>query len=575
MKRCCMVFGLLLLFQAASAQKVLRNIDVITSDGDSLATDIYIPNGNGSFPVILMRTPYDKSKRDYGDFFNKEGYVYIVQDVRGKYESSGEFRAWIDERLDGYETLDWIQAQPWCDGNIGLLGSSYSGYSAMQLAPSRHPALKAIVNNSGPGDMYTVIYPGGVFHNTAILPWTMAITHNKTRYFPPYQTGLSINDLVEFKPLNDAFIKNNYVGTFWNYLINHQTKDPYWQSINLSNYDKISIPIQHITGWYDFICTSALDSYFEISGEQKKNLGETNQELIIGPWVHDAMKNGITKVGDTDFGEVVKVGKDRHYTEAVEFFDRYLKPDNTISKSSPDLRIFELGSNQWKSFNEWPATNPLNMYLSSTKGANSLDGDGFLSEDISNERSIDKFTFDPENPVPTKGGANIHFAFFGEMLGIRDQRQIEKRNDVLVYTSNALKSKLNVLGKIKAHLYVSTDADDSDFTAKIVEVKEDGTANIIQEGIQRLRFTDSFEKASFKKPGEVTAIEIDMGYISIEIQKGSQIRVEISGSNSPKYALNPNTKEDPMTTRTFKKANQSIFMSKDYPSRIVLPILQN
>lgn len=568
------LFCLFFIHQSALAQKALKDVSIVTSDGDSLATDIFLPEGEGPFPVILLRTPYSKSQRQFGDFFNAQGYAFVVQDVRGKFQSTGQFRAWIDEKMDGYETLTWIEKQPWSDGNIGFLGSSYSGYAAMQMAPLKHPALKAIVNNSGPGDMYTVIFPGGAFHNTAILPWTVAITQNKTVNFPPYPSSLSISDLASYRSLNNGMIKNGYKGVFWNYLINHQSKDVYWDQINLSKPESIDVPVLHVTGWYDFISTSALDSYLSIvKGQSARNL-PVNQELVVGPWIHDAMINGATQVGEVDFGESVKVGLTAHYKQAVNFFDKYLK-DGSGQPAVNRVEFFEVGSNKWFRQESWPETKEWNLYLSSKTGANGAQGDGGLSKAKAKKSLTDKFTFDPDKPIPTLGGANIHFPFFGPIQGIKDQTSLEKRKDMLIYTTDALTEDVRIFGKIKAQLFVSTSAVDADFTAKIVEVTPDGKANIIQEGIRRLSFAKTYQNKAELKPNSIAELEIDMGYISMRIAAGSKIRIEISSSNFPKYALNPGTGEDALLTSEFLKANQTLYMSKEHASRVIIPVIRD
>lgn len=567
-------FSLLLITQIAQAQKALKNVSVLTSDGDSLATDIFLPEGEGPFPVILLRTPYSKSQRQFGDFFNAQGYAFVVQDVRGKFQSSGQFRAWIDEKLDGYETLNWIEEQSWCDGNIGFLGSSYSGYAAMQVAPLKHPALKAIVNNSGPGDLYTVIFPGGAFHNTAILPWTTAFTQNKTVNFPPYKSGLSISDLTSYRSLNDGMQKNGYDGVFWNYLINHQQKDAYWDQVNLLEPASIDLPILHVTGWYDFIGTSALDSYLSIvEGQQARNL-PVNQELVVGPWIHDAMINGQTQVGEVDFGESVKVGLTAHYKQATNFFNKYLK-GGSGKPAVNGVEFFEVGSDKWFRQESWPETEAWNLYLSSKSGANGVEGDGRLIEAKAKKSLKDEFIFNPKKAIPTLGGANIHFPFFGPIQGIKDQTALEKRKDMLIYTTEALKEDVRIFGKMKAQLFVSTSALDADFTAKIVEVTPDGKANIIQEGIRRLSLAKTYQNKVEVKPNTMTELEIDMGYISMRIAAGSKIRIEISSSNFPKYVLNPGTGEDALLTSEFLKANQTLYMSKENASRVIIPVIRD
>jgi len=550
------------------AQETITDYFIVTSDKDSLATDIYIPKGAGPFPVILMRTPYDKRQRKYGKIFNDNGYVYIVQDVRGRVKSSGPFKGWIDEELDGFETIEWIIKQNWSDGNVGLIGSSYSAYAAMQIASTNHPAIKAVVNNSGPIDLYNVIFPGGVFHNTALLPWTMAFTQHRGFNFPPYESGLSMDQLARQKPLNDAFTKNNYTGTFWNYLVNHQTRDGYWRMLNVSDTDQIDIPILHVTGWFDFIASSAIDGYLNIAEGQKRRNMPVNQEIQIGPWIHDDMMNGRTEVGEIDYGDNVKVGRDPFLEMSINYFDRYLKPKVKLENETSKVTYFDIGSKQWIEANEWPSTNEKVYYLNSEGNAESRT----LSPRSSSSYHMDSFTFNPNDPVNTLGGANIHFPFFGETNGIRTQNSLENRADILFYTSDPLTEDMYIFGKIKANLFVSTSAEDADFTVKINQIHPDGTITNIRDGIQRLSLSKSLSYRSFVASGTVNALEVDLGYISAMIPKGSKINIQVSSSNYPKFSLNPGTVDNPLTTDEFISAKQTLHLSPQYKSAIHIPV---
>lgn len=556
-----LVLTLILCWNFSTAQTTLKDQYIVTSDLDSLATDIYLPEGKGPFPVILMRTPYSKHQRRYEQLFNAKGYVMIVQDVRGRAKSTGRFRAWIDEELDGVETIEWIIKQKWSNGKIGLLGTSYSGYAAMQLASTNHPAIKVVVNNSGPVDLYNVIFPGGVFHNTAILPWTMAFTENNGFNFPPYKSGLSMDQLAKQMPLNDAFTKNKYTGAFWNYLLNHQTKDGYWRTVNVSDADQFDIPILHITGWFDFISTSAIDGYLKIIEGQKRRTGKNNQKLIIGPWIHDDMMNGNTKVGEVDYGKDVKVGLRNFLDMSITYFDTYLK-DSKSSNELPKIKFFEIGSKKWIEVNELPKTKEIVYYLNSDRSL----------QRKTSSKGKDTFVFDPNNPIETLGGANIHFPFFGDTNGIRTQNQLEKRKDLLVYSSETLKKSLNVFGKIKATLYVSTSAEDADFTVKINQVHSDGTITNLRDGIQRLSFSKSLNYRQFPEPESINKVEVDLGYISALIPKGSKISIHISSSNYPKFSLNPGTKQNALKTSEFSTATQTIYSSSKYKSSIRIPV---
>lgn len=566
MKKVKYIIGFLFFtLHAVTAQESLLNQHIDTSDGDSLATNISIPKGEGPFPVILMRTPYDKDQRKYGALFNSKGYVFVVQDVRGRGQSTGQFRAWIDEELDGIETIDWITSQPWCDGNIGVLGSSYSGYAAMQLAGSAHPALKAIVNNSGPANLYDVIFPGGAFHATAILPWTMAITHNKGFNFPPYTSGLSMNQLVRNLPLSHSFEKNGYEGVFWDYLIKHQVEDTYWDKVNIKHVDRIKIPILHITGWYDFIATSALDGYKDIVNAQKKSGMKPNQDLWVGPWIHDDMMNGRTAVGEVNFGEDVKVGLSAFLERSIAYFDQHLKPHMGFKDNQTSFRYFETGSNTWIESEEWPQTTEKHFYLGNSQST------GTLSLKQPKEAQSLTFKHDPMIPVETNGGANIHFPFFGDTNGIQSQLATQDGTS-LWFTSSPLSEDLHIFGKISARIHFSTTARDADLAIKLNQVDAEGRITNIVDGIQRISLRKNRRQRTFSKVNVPVEVEVDLGYISTNIPAGHRLNIQISGSNYPKYGLNPGTKKNALTTDEFKSYEQTIHFSQTVPSLLSIPV---
>lgn len=562
--RTTLIFSLLISAFLANGQRQIIDQYVLMSDHDSLATNIFLPAQEGKYPVVLMRTPYDKSQRQFGEYFNKHGYIFIVQDVRGRVKSSGQFKDWSDEALDGLETINWITQQEWSNGQVGLIGSSYSGYAAMQLAGTNHPAIKAIVNNSGPANLYDVVFPGGVFHNTALLPWTTAFTNNRGFNFPPYSSGLSMNELVRQKPLNNAFVKNNYQGVFWDYIVNHQTEDYYWDQLNANNLALSNVPVLHITSWFDFIGTSAIDAYQKMVQGQQERTKQTNQEMIIGPWIHDDMINGRTKVGEIDFGEDVKFGLNKFLELAIDYYDFHMK--GVTNEARVPFKFFDLGTREWIEATAWPETTQQVFYLSAS------DNEKSLSKTPSLGNKKDSFIFDPSSPVETLGGANIHFPFFGETNGIQTQNVMEDQQGLLVYTTEALNEELNIFGKIKAKLYVSTNAEDADFTVKLNLIDAQGNVTNIRDGIQRLSLSKNRAQRNFVSPGEIVEVEIDMGYVAIVIPKGNQLSIQVSSSNYPKFSLNPGTQENPLMTSEFKKASQTIYMSSTQRSRIELPI---
>lgn len=566
-----MLFFISSVLLKAEDQSYLKdsNVMIRMSDGIQLATDVYKPTKGEKFPVILIRTPYDKENIGVGfaPSFYSHGYVVVVQDCRGKYDSEGTFIPIIQEKKDGLETLNWISNQVWCNGKIGMWGASYLAYCALILAPENHPSLKTIVNISGMGDFYELIFPGGSFHLMAGLTWALANDERAQRSLKE----ISINELFEFIPLYKAPDEVNYEGAFWQLMLDHPAYDRFWKELGLSDkLSKIDIPILHFTGWNDVCYRNTLLVYNGITKQTKQEY--PFQKLIVGPWHHDQQWTGKTTVGDEDFGPEAKMDSERVMDLSLRWFDYWLKGiDNGIIKEPP-VKFFLMGKNDWIETESWPpsAAEKQYWYLQSQNGANGLTGDGRLSlkKPEKNEREYDKFVFNPMNPVPTRGGVNFHF--FPDNLGIRDQRPIEKREDVLVYTSDPFENEIEIIGPLKVVLYASTEGKDTDFTAKLVEVRKDGYARIIEDGIIRGRFRNSKEKPQLMKPGKIYKLTIDLGATAIRINKGNRLRLEISCSNFPKYDRNPNTGEYPLRAENFKKVKQIVYHSLKYPSHIVL-----
>ncbi|MFC2104666.1 CocE/NonD family hydrolase, partial [Bacteroidota bacterium] len=535
-------------------------IKIKMPDGVYLTADLFVPKTNEKLPVILIRTPYGKHQHArYGEFWARNGYVAIVQNTRGKWGSEGEFSPFVDELTDGLATLDWIQNQEWCNGNVGMFGSSYLTYAAMVVASKGHPALKSIYANSGWLTGERIMNPGGAFHLQLSLPWMLHEYNQKYRSLDNYD----LEELFEFLPVSSVFDSLELKAEFWE---DHIEGDV--SLLNTLSYKNINIPIFHVTGWYDFVHDASLDIYRET-----KNNGSLNK-LIVGPWFHGQEESSFTEVGDENFGPVSILGSDSVKKLSLLWFDHTLKGIENEIVNLPNAKVFVMGQNQWKSYNQFPPENiqPEKWYITSNKGANSLNGDGLLTTELHKKAEVDTFTFDPYNPVPTYGGANFHFML--HTIGIKNQRNIEKRNDVLVYTSDVLENNIEIIGSIQVNLFVSTEGKDTDFTAKLVEVRENGYARIIDEGIVQLAHRNSLIERELVEPNEIYEITIELGRTGISIKKGHKLRLEISSSNFPKYIRNANTGEDPYDAKDLIRVKQTIYCGKKYPSHIVLPIIK-
>ncbi len=550
------------LYLSAHVEVESKIIKIPMRDGINLTADLFLPEDNVTLPVILVRTPYGKHQhKSEGEFWASNGYAVVIQDTRGKWDSEGEFSPFVNELDDGLATLDWISEQSWCNGDIGMWGSSYLTHTAMILAAENHPALKTVFGISGWLTGERIINPGGTFHLQLSLPWMLHEKSQKTNALSKYD----MDELFEFLPVSSVFDSLGIAAEFWEEALEEEEslEDQY-------NVDNIDIPIFHMTGWYDFVHDASLDIYKSTS--LKKNI---KNKLMIGPWFHDQFYTTYSEVGDEDFGPESVLGAEKMRELSLQWFDHILKNKTNGIDELPEARIFIMGENKWRDFDAFPPQNVKyeKFYLGSNSGANSLNGDGMISKQKPLCNANDTFVFDPLNPVPTYGGANFHFFLY--TIGVKDQTEIEKRSDVLVYTSDVLEKDLEIVGPVSAVVYASTEGKDTDFTAKLVEVYQNGYAKIITEGIIRASHRNTLGKKELLEPGKVYRLEIDLGSTGIRIGKGSKVRLEVSSSNFPKYARNPNTGEDPYSAKVLKTVNQKIYFGEDYPSHLILPVIHN
>ncbi len=528
------------------------------SDGVKLSTDIYLPAQTGAYPVILLRTPYNKIQmRGYGQFFAANGYVVVAQDVRGEFGSEGDYEPFINEKQDGLEVLDWIAKQSWCDGQIAGFGTSYSGFSALTLMDQQHPNLKTVFNISGWIKPATMNKPGGANHLMLGFPWLLHEASQRSKKKPP----VPLDSLFKVLPLKKAMQVAGIDYPLWE---NPRPMEVLNQDFDFS---KVNIPVFHIGGWFDFVKEGVIENYLLI-----KKHNTAPQKLIVGPWYHNQEHGKSTAAGEVDFGSSSYLGDPGIRDLALRWFNHWLKKKDTGLMNEPEVRLFNIFANEWQNFAQFPPKNTTGtaFYLSSLGKANSLNGDGKLLPQAPRQKSIDYFIYNPLQSVPTQGGANFHF--FPNQLGLKDQTEIEKRQDVLVYTSEAFQAVQNVVGRITLRLFAASEGEDTDFTAKLVLVDENGKALNLCDGIIRARHRNGLEKTELLQVGKVYEFTIDLGHIAFQIKSGQRIRLEVSSSNFPKYDRNLNVAMPTVEAEIPKVVRQSIFHSKRYPSQLVLPV---
>ncbi len=558
----------------------LLNQRIAMRDSVQLDTHVFHPNSASRFPAILIRTPYGKGLDllpSYEAFVNR-GYAMVVQDVRGRYLSDGTFDALDQEGADGYDTLNWIARQPWSDGKVGMLGGSYLGISQWKVAVLNNPHLKAIFPIvSGYDDYLDRFYsPGGAEKLGHRLLWF------SENLLAPGVSRPKFESYIYHVPLRTAdHAATGQTVPMYQRIQDHPTYDSFWKKVSVrEKIDRVHVPVFSVGGWYDNYIQSDLEAFSILSKSASRKNGQ--QRILVGPWPHSMS----VKFAGVDFGQDSSAPL-RAYQ--LEWFDHWLKgaPEQDAIRqysgiwhnvrsevTEAPVQIFVMGANRWRDEQEWPLARTLYtpLYLAGKGHANSLGGDGLLEWKLPKKDKADQFLYDPQKPVPTMGGAvccNPKIFPWGPM----DQRTVERRSDVLVYTTKPLKRALEVTGPVRVMLYAATSMPDTDFTAKIVDVFPNGDARNLTDGLIRLRYRAGIQKAVLARPGEIYPITIDAGVTSNVFLPGHRIRLEVSSSNFPRFDRNPNTGRPIADETVLKKAEQTVYHSPQFPSHMILPVV--
>jgi len=542
--------------------KVIEQLDIKVSmrDGISLSTDLYLPDSPGSFPVLLLRTPYGNGGKGdkEGHFYASRGYVVVIQDTRGRYDSEGLFNGFQPEIFDGYDTQQWVGKQSWCNEKIGTIGGSYNGFTQWMPAPLGSPYLKTMFPSKTFSDFYKEAYQGGAFRILRYSPWSYAMSR-------PYNVEQSfVQNVTDSAYRVIPFIEQDKILgwkiPFLRDWLSHPQNDLYWERSSVGDhYTDIKASIYNLGGWFDSFQQGTLDNFIRMTAPDIDPEIRAKQKLIMGPWVHGSESS---KAGDVDFGEDAAIDSRKI---KLRWFDSQLKGIDNGILQEPPVRIFVMGENVWRVENEWPLarTDYREYYFHSNGNANTLAGDGTLNTNVPKKENPDRFVYDPENPVITPGRDQPI-----------DQREVEAREDVLVYSIGPLKESIEVTGPVKVVLYASSSAINTDFTAKLVDVYPDGRAIRLCEGIIRASFRNPEAPPSAIRPNEVYKYNISLWSTSNLFKAGHQLRVEISSSNFPRFDRNLNTGIFPAMDTTVEKAAQTIYHSEEYPSCIVLPVIK-
>jgi len=578
--RClALIVGIVVMGENAHAKeqygvKVETNVAMTTRDGITLRADIYRPDAPGKFPVILQRTPYDKRNDvSTGLSFASHGFIFVDQDVRGRNASEGDWYPFKYESRDGYDAVEWVADLPYSDGKVGLYGGSYVGATQMLTAIASPPHLLGIMPFVTATDYYEDwAYQGGAFQQLLAQAWSSALAlDGLTRRAAPtaLPTHWNLQHSPDDYPVLDPGNTTADLAKYYFDWIDHPTDDDYWKQWSIQKrFDKILVPALVIGGWYDLFQDGSLRTYMGIksNGGTEAARKETRLVMIVGGHAGFA-----PKIGDLDFG---KKSVPDITGLAIRWYDYLLKgSDDGISKE-PRVRLFVMGKNEWRDEDDWPLARTKNTsyYLHSEGKANTLSGDGTLSTTLPGSEPSDQYVYDPNHPVPTHGGPVLgdtqHYP-----PGPLDQRAVETRPDVLVYTTPAFSHDTEVTGHVTLELYVSSSAVDTDFVGKLIDVSPSGQAENLTDGILRARYRVSDESPELMNPGQVYKMTIDLWSTSNVFLAGHKLRLEIESSNFPRFDRNLNSGLSPETSTMPITATNVIYHDKAHPSALILPVI--
>ena len=564
-------------------------------DGTRLAADIFRPDAPGRFPVLVSRGPYGKEgylgqPNHSMWFFPKNGYAFVNQDCRARFDSEGDdYDPVFQEAQDGWDTVEWAARQSWSTGRVGTTGQSYLGATQYTLAGMNPlpPHLQAMAPVSASSDFHQswVYHTGGAMEWGWMVPYAIfkgrntleragrsdLLTQMDEYVLPPGNFAQPLTDRWYLHlPLRDWIDRLKEAAPYFHEYFDQELDGPYWWRANLlKNLGGVKIPMFHVSSWYDIFLEGALNSFQAIRERGASELARNNQRLLIGPWAHirPFTEPNSGGAGDIDFGDNARV---ELHDYLLRWFDHWLQDIDSGITGEPPVYLFVMGENRWRQENEWPLarTHYTPYYLHSQGSANTRHGDGSLSTVPCGEESHDQFVYDPQDPAPTAGGNTLIIDY-----GVADQGAVEDRADVLAYTSEPLERDLEITGPIRVHLYASTSAVDTDFTAKLVDLRPDGYAQNLQDGIIRARYRTSVAQPSFVQPGQVYRYTIDLGSTSHVVKAGHRIRLDVSSSNFPRFDRNPNTGAALGVDDQLETAQQTVHHSGLYPSHVELPVI--
>ncbi len=556
------------------------DVPVPMRDGTILMADIYRPEEPGTYPVLLIRIPYDKTQAEniiyaHPSWYARQGYIVVSQDTRGRYRSEGEFYPFQYEAEDGYDTIEWCGKLDGSTGAVGMFGMSYGGATQLLAATLRPPSLAAMI----PAETASQYYEGWTYNQGALalgftLSWALSLGINTAQrrgddqmaaaYAGSFASSLALDWSL---PLDSIPVLDSPDTQYFADWLAHPTYDDYWKKWSIDeDYSRIEVPALHVAGWYDVFLSGSVKNFVGMRAQAGTEHARANQRLLIGPWFHIPWR---------PLGGPGEDATPHAFDEwQIDWFDRHLKAEPVVD-ADPLVRLFILREGAWRDFDNWPpsGTTPVEYFLHSQGRANSVFGDGILSVSAPAGELPDIYTYDPAAPHPGPGGHSCCFEHVAPM-GPAGQAVREVNNGVLIYTSAPLDEPLYLIGDVSATVYAATSAVDTDFAIRLCVVDANGDSTNLQEGIVRARYRDSLSEPSLLEPGAVYRYEIPLGPVGVLLNPGEQIRVQVASNDFPQWDRNLNTGKSPSSEGLSDAitATQVIYHDAERPSSITLPV---
>ncbi len=559
--------------------QISHNFPIPMRDGTVLRGDIYRPSSAGRWPVILYRFVMDPTDNDeftaMGTYFSRRGYAFVYNDVRGCGRSDGTFFPLIDEawgeNRDGYDAIEWAAGQPWSNGDVGLIGTSYGAFNQYTTAPTRPPSLRACMPFYG-SNIRETVFPGGIYRLEEHRGWAMWMALNclenqvaledQERVRAQLEAGQADPDSwIWHLPITECPQLEGVSSWHFEHL-KHQGDQQFWAQTHATQFDEVDVPMLHVGGWYDIYPSGTLEHFAGILEHGRSSECRENQHLLIGPWTHGGCS--LPETPRLDFGPYAT--PDFHEI-ALNWFDHWLKDSDSSVVDESTVRLFLMGENRWIDLDQWPPNDidyaPLYLRHGTGRTASSLNNGHATFEAPNTDEQPDTFEYDPERPVLGHQPATPGFEL--------DQRGIE--GQLLTYTSETLHDSITVIGPVKAVLHASSSAVDTDWVVRLCDVWPDGRSIQICEGIVRARFRDGVDKESLLEPGQVYRYEIDMAATALTFLSGHRIRIHVTSSDFPEYDRNLNTGAPFGIDTTWQVAVNTVFHDAERPSHLLLPLV--